>query len=131
MFHVAVTGARSEREADRVAKAVVDSPLVKTAVHGSDPNWGRIVTAAGYSGAPISPHKLSLTIGRTQPQSVCVFDHGVPRPLTPAQERRLEAAMQQKDVYFTLDLGRGTTAVNWLGCDLSREYIRINADYTT
>ncbi len=131
VFHVAVTGARTEREADRVAKAVVDSPLVKTAVHGGDPNWGRIVTAAGYSGAPISPQKLSLTIGRTRPQSVCVFDKGVPRPLTPAQERRLKAAMKQKEVYFNLDLGRGNAAVNWLGCDLSREYIRINADYTT
>jgi glutamate N-acetyltransferase/amino-acid N-acetyltransferase len=141
VFHVAVTGARSQREADRVAKAVVDSPLVKTAVHGSDPNWGRIVTAAGYSGAPINPAKLSLAIaGQTGKKAtfgggcsggVCVFDHGVPRLLSSAQERRLETAMKQKDVYFTLNLGRGTAAVNWLGCDLSREYIRINADYTT
>lgn len=131
VFHVAVTGARTEREADRVAKAVVDSPLVKTAVHGSDPNWGRIVTAAGYSGARINPQTLSLTIGRGRPESVCVFDKGVPRSLSAAQERRLEAAMKQKDVYFTLDLGRGEAGVNWLGCDLSREYIRINADYTT
>ncbi len=131
VFHVAVTGARNEREADRVARAVVDSPLVKTAVHGSDPNWGRIVTAAGYCGVPISPAKLSLSIGRSGPQSVKVFDKGVPSKLSPAQTRRLKQAMQQKEVYFTLDLGRGKAAVNWLGCDLSREYIRINAEYTT
>jgi glutamate N-acetyltransferase / amino-acid N-acetyltransferase len=129
VFHVAVAGARSEREADRVAKAVVDSPLVKTAVHGGDPNWGRIVTAAGYSGAALSPQTMSLSIGR--PRGVRVFDRGVPRLLTGAQERRLEAAMGQKDVYFTLDLGRGEACVHWLGCDLSREYIRINAEYTT
>lgn len=131
VFHVAVNGARSEREADRVARAVVDSPLVKTAVHGGDPNWGRIVTAAGYAGVPISPTKLSLTIGRSGPQNVCVFDQGVPRVLSPAQTRRLGTAMRQKEVYFMLDLGRGKAAVNWLGCDLSREYIRINAEYTT
>jgi glutamate N-acetyltransferase / amino-acid N-acetyltransferase len=131
VFHVAVTGARTQRQADRVAKAVVDSPLVKTAVHGCDPNWGRIVTAAGYSGAPINPNKLSLTIGKTRPQQVQVFHQGVPIDLKPTQERQLQTAMQQKDVYFTLDLGQGTAAVNWLGCDLSREYIRINAEYTT
>lgn len=152
IFHVTVNGARTEREADRVAKAVVDSPLVKTAVHGSDPNWGRIVTAAGYSGVPISPNKLSLTIGRIGTGKsktggrggetggtggvggsggVCVFDQGVPSTLSPAQTRHLNTAMQQKEVYFTLTLGRGQAGVTWLGCDLSREYIRINADYTT
>jgi len=131
VFHVAVTGARSEGHADRVGKAVVDSPLVKTAVHGCDPNWGRIVTAAGYSGAPINPDTMSLTIGRTRPKQVCVFKQGVPNKLTMPQNRRLEAAMKQKDVYFNLDLGQGKASATWLGCDLSREYIRINADYTT
>jgi len=131
VFHVSVQGARTEREADRVAKAVVDSPLVKTAVHGSDPNWGRIVTAAGYAGVPISPAKLSLLIGKPGPKAVCVFDQGVPRSLSPAETRRLDAAMKPKEVFFTLELGRGKQRVDWLGCDLSREYIRINADYTT
>ncbi|MEX0887190.1 MAG: bifunctional glutamate N-acetyltransferase/amino-acid acetyltransferase ArgJ, partial [Phycisphaeraceae bacterium] len=63
IFRVEVRTARSEREADRVGKTIVDSPLVKTAVHGSDPNWGRIVTAAGYSGAAINPGRMSLHIG--------------------------------------------------------------------
>lgn len=148
VFHVAVTGARNERHADQVAKAVVDSPLVKTAVHGSDPNWGRIVTAAGYSGAPITPDTLSLTIAGKASQGkppakasggasggtsggVCVFKQGVPIELTKAQKHRLVSAMKQKDVFFTLELGQGTAGVTWLGCDLSREYIRINAEYTT
>ncbi len=136
VFHVTVNGARTEREADRVAKAVVDSPLVKTAVHGSDPNWGRIVTAAGYSGAAISPSKLSLSIGKPGPNgavmgAVKVFDRGVPCVLSMAQAKRLDAAMARKELGFTLDLDRGKAGVTWLGCDLSREYIRINADYTT
>ncbi len=159
IFHVTVNQARTEREADRVAKAVVDSPLVKTAVHGSDPNWGRIVTAAGYSGVPISPAKLSLAIGHkraSRPTATtsrgksggvsgggaggvsggtsgggCVFDQGVPSTLSPAQTRRLNTAMRQKEVHFMLTLGRGNAGVTWLGCDLSREYIRINAEYTT
>ncbi len=143
VFHVAVSGARSERHADRVAKAVVDSPLVKTAVHGGDPNWGRIVTAAGYAGVPITPNTLSLTIagqvaaGKSGSQAsgggggVCVFNQGVPTRLTSLENKRLKAAMKQKEVYFTLDLGQGNAAVSWLGCDLSREYIRINAEYTT
>lgn len=138
IFHVVVQAARTQREADRVAKAVVDSPLVKTAVHGSDPNWGRIVTAAGYCGVPISPNKLSLTVARPGPDvtqaaraGVCVFDLGVPRQLSAAQTRRLNRLMKQKEVCFILTLGRGDAAVTWLGCDLSREYIRINAEYTT
>ena len=150
VFHVAVSGAKSQRHADQVGKAVVDSPLVKTAVHGSDPNWGRIVTAAGYSGAPINPDTLSLTIaGKTRPGTpgggtfgagasgagasggVCVFKQGTPAELTTAEKHRLKAAMKQKDVYFNLDLGQGSAAATWLGCDLSREYIRINAEYTT
>ena len=149
VFHVIVQGARTEREADRVGRAVVDSPLVKTAVHGGDPNWGRIVTAAGYSGVPISPNKLSLTIGKPRRQTsgggkhapsgggrqtsggVIVFDHGTPCELSRTEQRRLDTAMKQKEVSFTLDLGRGPCRVTWLGCDLSREYIRINAEYTT
>jgi len=131
VFHVTVAGACSEREADRVGKAVVDSPLVKTAVHGADPNWGRIVTAAGYSGASIQPHKMSLSIGGQGRKGVCVYQNGVPQALTAAQTRRLEAAMGKKEVFFTLSLGRGKARADWLGCDLSREYIRINADYTT
>ncbi len=131
VFHVTVTGARSEREADRVARAVVDSPLVKTAVHGCDPNWGRIVTAAGYAGVPITPAKLTLTIGKLGRPGVTVFSKGVPCDLTKAQQRRLDSAMTAHDVAFTLTLGRGKAEVTWLGCDLSREYIRINADYTT
>jgi glutamate N-acetyltransferase/amino-acid N-acetyltransferase len=129
VFRMQVTGARDEREADKVGKAIVDSPLVKTAVHGGDPNWGRIVTAAGYSGATIQPSKMSLTVGEAAP--TLVYEAGTPVALSQAETETLNAAMRNKEVVFQLDLGRGEAAVEWLGCDLSRQYITINADYTT
>ena len=129
VFRVRIRGAKDEREADKVGKAIVDSPLVKTAVHGADPNWGRIVTAAGYSGAAIQPDKLSLAIGDDEP--IHVFEAGTPIDLAQRERDRLNSTMQKKEVTFTLDLGRGEAAVEWLGCDLSRQYITINADYTT
>jgi glutamate N-acetyltransferase/amino-acid N-acetyltransferase len=129
VFRVRVAGAKDEREADKVGKAIVDSPLVKTAVHGADPNWGRIVTAAGYSGATIQPEKMSLTIGDETP--TLVYEAGSPLKLSQAETEKLNATMRKKEVIFHLDLGRGDTQVEWLGCDLSRQYITINADYTT
>ena len=69
VFRVQVIGAASEADADRVGRAIVDSPLVKTAVHGGDPNWGRITTAAGYSGARIIPEKMTLYIGAKDARS--------------------------------------------------------------
>lgn len=133
VFRVHVTGAKNEREADKVGKMVIDSPLVKTAVHGSDPNWGRIVTAAANSGVALSPAKLSLAIAQTgqHDRAITVFDRGTPTELNQTKQRRLDTIMKKKDIAFLLDLGRGSVAVEWLGCDLSRQYITINADYTT
>lgn len=129
VFRVRVTGAKNEKDADRVGRAVVDSPLVKTAVHGGDPNWGRITTATGYSGASVVAEKMSLFIGHQK--DVCVFEKGIPTTLTKVQTRKLVKLMQQKEIVFTLELGQGKADVEWLGCDLSRQYIAINADYTT
>ncbi len=126
VMRVVVEGARSEREADRVAQAVVNSPLVKAAVHGGDPNWGRITTAAGYSGAPIVPEKMSLHLG-----DVCVYEKGQPLALSASVARRLQRIMRDKEVTIRLSIGRGKHTVEWLGCDLSKEYVTINADYTT
>lgn len=129
VFRVNVVGSKTQREADRVAKAIVDSPLVKTAVHGGDPNWGRIITAAGYSGAAVQQNKMSLHIGSANP--VCVLDHGMPAKLSRTTERRLAGIMSKKEITLTLDLSRGRATTQWLGCDLSRQYVAINADYTT
>jgi len=123
VFRVTVKGARSVADADKVGYTVTGSPLVKTAVHGADPNWGRLAAAAGRSGAAIDPAKLTITIGGTT-----VLKKGVNLN---ADLAPLEAHMKGTEVDFVIDLGLGKHTVQWLGCDLSREYIAINADYMT
>jgi glutamate N-acetyltransferase / amino-acid N-acetyltransferase len=123
IFRVKVKGAASQADANRVGKAVVGSPLVKTAVHGCDPNWGRLAMAVGKSGAKIDQTKLSIEIGHLPVMKAGV---NVPAPLG-----KLNRHMKSKEVQFTINLGLGKHKTEWLGCDLSREYIAINADYTT
>ncbi len=126
VFRVVVRGAKSVKDADRVGRSVAESPLVKCAVHGNDANWGRLAMAVGKSGADLNPEKMELFIGKT-----AVYENAMPIRLTPAREAALEKLMAKPEVTFTIDLHRGDAACEWLGCDLSREYITINADYTT
>ncbi len=119
-----VTGAATDADARRAAMAIANSPLVKTAIHGGDPNWGRFVSAAGYSGAAMNPDKAHCQVGK-----ISVFRNGRPTDIALAD---VQAVMQQHDVHITLNLGaggKGTCRV--YTCDLSREYITINADYHT
>jgi glutamate N-acetyltransferase/amino-acid N-acetyltransferase len=96
---------------------------VKTAIHGADPNWGRIIAAAGRSGARVDDRRTTITIGATR-----VFERGVPAPFEPAA---LRAAFSQTEIDIEVQLGLGAgSAVAW-GTDLSAEYVHINADYTT
>jgi len=114
-----VTGAKTEEDAKNAAKAIVRSPLVKTAVHGSDPNWGRVIAAAGYSGALVDPDQISLALCGT-----LLVDHGMVVDSAGVD-------MSGNDIEIALDLGLGTgEAVAW-GCDLTAEYVRINAEYTS
>lgn len=124
-FRVEVRGARSVSDAERMARAVVDSPLVKCAVHGKDPNWGRIITAAGNAGIRFDPRETSLTIGGVE-----VYRRGLPTGVD-TTDQRLRAAMSADPVVMVLTVGGGDGAAWMLGCDLSAEYVRINADYTT
>lgn len=126
VMRVVVEGAASESDADRVGRAVVNSPLVKTAVHGADPNWGRILMAVGKSQATVVMENMSITIaGRV------VFRRGAALTLRAAERRAIERAMQRPEVEIRIHLGAGTAGVQWLGCDLSKQYVTINADYTT
>lgn len=125
VFRVEVRSAASRGDAERIARAVVDSPLVKCAVHGKDPNWGRIVTAAGNAGVGFDPERTSLTIG-----GVVVYERGVPTEFDKS-DPRLRSAMEGERVEMVLDIGEGEAGAWMLGCDLSAEYVRINADYTT
>ena len=123
LIEVRVDGAASIDDARRAAKAVARSALVKTAVYGNDPNWGRVLVAVGYSGAEVREQTIALSI-----QEVDVFRDGAPLPY---DEAALSAALNHPEVRFRIDLGLGdATATAW-GCDMTPEYVRINAEYTT
>lgn len=132
IFTVHVAGARSDLDARQIAREVVNSPLVKCAVHGRDPNWGRIVTAAGNAGVDFDPNHCSLTLAdATQPdRAVHVFTEGRPNPEA-LKNPDLKAAMSAKHIAMHLRVGTGPGAWHFTGCDLSAEYVRVNADYTT
>ena len=126
IFRVHIAGAKNMRDADRLGRAVAESPLVKTAIHGADPNWGRIAMAAGKSKAALDPNRLRIAVNGEP-----VFKDGIPVPMTAAFETKLSKSMKQGDVDLHLDLRLGKAHCTWWGCDLTREYIAINADYTT
>jgi glutamate N-acetyltransferase/amino-acid N-acetyltransferase len=123
VIRVTVDGAKSQPDALRVARAVADSPLVKCAVHGADPNWGRIAAAAGRSGAKVDSERLVIRIGKT-----AVYRKSGPAKFS---EAALSRVMKQPEVHIRVDLGLGKGHAEVLGCDLSREYVAINADYHT
>lgn len=119
-----VEGCTGREEARTLARAVADSPLVKTAIHGADPNWGRIVSAAGYAGIPFEESELSLWIN-----GVCVYDHGTP---TAFDANALSSNLRaNRDVHLRLLFQRGDASIRFWTCDLTAEYVHLNADYTT
>lgn len=124
-FRVEVRGAKTTGEAVRIARAIVDSPLVKCAIHGKDPNWGRIVTAGGNAGIPFDTSEASLAIGGVE-----VYRAGVPTGVAKT-DTRIITAMNAECVHCVLTVGRGEGHGWMIGCDLSDQYVRINADYTT
>ncbi|HET7219953.1 MAG TPA: bifunctional glutamate N-acetyltransferase/amino-acid acetyltransferase ArgJ [Vicinamibacterales bacterium] len=121
---VRVTGAQTDADARRTARAIANSPLVKTAIHGGDPNWGRLIAVAGRAGSPFTLEKAAVRIG-----PVTLFEDGVPY-----DDRAPEAAayLQGTDIEVEVDLGTGGAGQSrmWT-CDLSAEYVRINAEYRT
>ena len=123
VIEVRVTGGKSDKEARAAACAIANSPLVKTAFFGEDPNWGRIVSAAGYAGITTGPETMRLALG-----DVVIFRKG--RPVA-ADETRLAAVMAAHDILVDLDLGAGRGRARYLTCDFSYDYVKINAEYTT
>lgn len=123
LIEVLVSGAESNDDAEIIARSIANSLLVKTAIFGNDPNWGRILMAAGKSGAVFSPNHASLQVA-----GVPLFRTGEPLPFDP---EAASGAMKQDEVKidFTAGTGPGVAAV-WT-CDLSYDYVRINAEYTT
>jgi glutamate N-acetyltransferase / amino-acid N-acetyltransferase len=119
-----VRGTKTREDAVRIARAIADSPLVKTAIAGGDPNWGRIISAAGYAGVPFREEDLSLKVN-----GVPLYRAGAP---TDFDAKSLSQGLRaNRDVLIELDLTLGREAVRFWTSDLTAEYVRLNADYTT
>jgi glutamate N-acetyltransferase/amino-acid N-acetyltransferase len=123
LITVQVDGAASEAAALRVARAVAGSPLVKTAVHGADPNWGRVAAAVGRAGVPIEPDRMRVAFGDVE-----VLGPGYASGFPEDEARR---ALSGREVTIRVHLGQGTGSATAWTCDLGPGYVRINASYRT
>jgi glutamate N-acetyltransferase/amino-acid N-acetyltransferase len=121
---VKIEGTRTDAEARAVARAVADSALVKTAIFGADPNWGRIVSAAGYSGVDFAEADLSLWLGDT-----LLYRNGVPVPFDAAAASEFMRSTRELTMRLVFTLGSGRCTI--YTCDLTYDYVRLNAEYTT
>lgn len=119
-----IDGCETEDEARQVAKAIAHSPLNKTAWSSADPNWGRLIAAAGYSGVVFDPARLRVWIG-----AQIVYENGM--RAAGFDRAAAHGVMSQREYTITLDLGEGDASTTFLTCDLTEEYVKINADYST
>jgi glutamate N-acetyltransferase/amino-acid N-acetyltransferase len=124
LIEIHVTGCRQRDDAKRIAKAIANSPLVKTAIAGADPNWGRIVSAAGDAGVSFEPTTVRLRVNDWE-----LFQEGSPLPFD--AEQVSQSIRDHRTTRIELDLGQGEASVRFWTCDLTSEYVRLNADYHT
>ncbi|MHB8853380.1 MAG: bifunctional glutamate N-acetyltransferase/amino-acid acetyltransferase ArgJ [Ignavibacteriaceae bacterium] len=120
---IKVSGAKTKSDSDLVGKSIANSSLVKTAIHGADANWGRILSAAGQSGADFDPAKVSISFN-----NLPVL---LPNYTLTLDEELASKILSQKEFEISIDLGEGSEETTWWTCDLSEEYVKINADYRT
>lgn len=123
MFKVVVKGAATKADAAEAARATANYDLVKCAIHGGDPNWGRIICVVGSSGVKLKEDKLSCTIG-----NIAVFKNGKP---TKFDRKKASKIMSSTEHTITVDLGAGNCSDFCYGCDMSSKYVTINAKYHT
>lgn len=123
LVEVQVNGAYSFNAARAVGKAIISSNLVKTAIYGTDPNWGRIVTAIGYSGVPVNPNAIKVSIG-----PFSVFENGLPCSFG---EEEVKEYLELDTVNIMVELNQGDFSATAWGCDLTYDYVKINASYRT
>jgi glutamate N-acetyltransferase / amino-acid N-acetyltransferase len=124
LVEVDVSGCRDRESARRIAQSVSESLLVKTAICGGDPNWGRIVSAAGYAGIPFDPARVSLWVN-----DIPLYASGAPLPFDRAAASR--SIRDNRDTRIRLTFGEGSASVRFWTTDLTAEYVRLNADYFT
>ena len=130
LITVEVKGAETKEDAKKVIKTIINSPLVKSAIFGSDPNYGRVMMAVGNSGAKFSLNDVHLTI-KGGDMMVDILDSGAPVFQDETSVEAVRMTMDNKEVILQLDLGVGNASATGWGCDLTYDYVRINAEYAT
>ena len=130
LIEVQVTGAESKDDARKVVKTIINSPLVKTAIFGADPNYGRLMMAVGNSGCKFDLNEVRLTI-KGGDMEVPILDSGAPIFQDERAVEVVRMAMDNKEVTIMVDLGVGEESATGWGCDLTYDYVRINAEYAT
>lgn len=128
LIEARVVGAKTQEDAKCAAKAIVRSPLVKSAIFGEDPNWGRVVAAAGYSGAELEQERLSLSFSGGGSEVEIIKSGEISSSYDLELLKRI---MANDEIVITLDLSMGNEQATAWGCDLTYDYVRINAEYTT
>jgi glutamate N-acetyltransferase/amino-acid N-acetyltransferase len=123
VIHCQVINAASVKDAKMLAKSVIDSPLVKTAIHGANPNWGRVASALGkVEDVKLNPNKVSISFS-----NICVFKNGKPIEFN---KENVSKEMKKEDVFILIDLNLGKSSASAWGCDLGKGYIDINTTYS-
>lgn len=131
LMEVEVRGAKSLKDARSAAKAVAGSSLVKTALFGADPNWGRIVAAVGYSEADMKGETITVIL-ESPDKKVAIVEKGIIKAFEGSHELTIaEEVMENDEIKIIVDLALGTYSATAYGCDLSYDYVRINAEYST
>jgi glutamate N-acetyltransferase/amino-acid N-acetyltransferase len=126
MIEYVVNGAESTEDARQIIRTISDSSLIKTAMFGRDPNWGRIIAAAGRAGVDFDPDKIDLYVGTGD--GMKLLENGQPLRVNLMDLKKM---MRSTELRIIIDLHQGEATSKGWGCDLSYEYIRINAEYTT
>ena len=127
LIEARVKGALSEDDARKAARAIVRSPLVKTAIFGKDPNWGRVVAAVGYSGAEVEQERISLKFSDNKNEVALVASGRI----VEGKLEELKSIMESREIVIEVDIGLGKHEATAWGCDLTYDYVKINAMYTT
>jgi glutamate N-acetyltransferase/amino-acid N-acetyltransferase len=124
LIDIEVSGCKTRDAARQIARAVADSPLVKTAIHGADPNWGRIVSAAGYAGIEFDPAQVNLDLN-----GFALYRDGAPVEFDAMAVS--QSIRENRETKIALQFGEGEGATRFWSADLTAEYVHLNADYTT
>ena len=132
MLEVLVEGAKNNSDAIKVAKSICNSSLVKTAIHGCDPNWGRIISAAGNSGVEFNLNEVDLYIGDYQILAKGILIQYDKKNVTDYMRSKMKGKYLVEDILrIVINLNSGQSKGTAWGCDLSKKYVEINSEYTT